>query len=331
MSSRHLQQKNNATRQSRWATLRGVTLAALASFVFFAAPLAHAVFTADLSWGDVSLTVAAEPEAVDPARDLMLTITLTAPAHLAVTLPDLRGRFSGFSVAEDFARDPVTTVNGVHREYVWRLVPELEREYRLAPFAVTVRDTRRVPPLVSSFATRAVYFPTAVSQPKPDGDLEIKAQPVYVAPSARTITIWVFIGLAAAALLAAAIWGLTRLNRHVREIRLSPSERALAELDRLLRRHLVEKGLYKDFYIELTQVVRRYIERLYGIRAPSQTTEEFLQAAVGHPAFGAVTLESLRGFLESSDLIKFAGQTATPTMADEAVGATRSFVHTPIP
>lgn len=291
---------------------------------------AAAAFTADLSWGDVSLTVAAEPVEVDPGRDLLLTLTLTAPSYLTVTLPDLRERFSGFSVAEDFARDPVTAAEGVRREFLWRLVPEIEREYRLAPFAVTVSDTRRVPPLVTSFATRAVTFPPMPPPPRPDGDLEIVSKPVYVPPSARTITGWVLLGLAAAALLAAALWGLTRLNRHVRERRLSPNERALAELERLLRRRLVEKGLYKDFYIELTQVVRRYIERTHGIRAPSQTTEEFLKDAVSNPAFDATTLPPLRAFLESADLVKFADQTATPVMADQAVTAARSFVQ-PLP
>jgi len=186
-----------------------------------------------------------------------------------------------------------------------------------------------VPSLVTTFATRAVYFPAAARAPKADGDLEIEAQPVYVAPSARTVTGWVGIGLAVVGLLAAALWGLTHIRRRVREARLSPGERALAELERLIRRRLVEKGLYKDFYIELTGVVRRYIERTHGIHAPSQTTEEFLQAAVSHPAFAAATLGPLREFLESADLIKFAGQTATPTMTDAAVAAARSFVMTP--
>ena len=71
--------------------------------------LSAAPFTTDLSWGEVTLTVAAEPETIDPAQDLLLTVTLTAPDYLKITLPDLRERFSGFSVAEDFAREPVAT------------------------------------------------------------------------------------------------------------------------------------------------------------------------------------------------------------------------------
>jgi hypothetical protein len=293
-----------------------------------AASPAPAAFEQDLSWGDVDIQLRAEPAEVRPDRDLMLTLTVTTPSHLMAVLPDLRGRFGGFSTAEDFARDPVVAGDKARREYRWRLTPELAREYRLAPFAVEVRDTRRQPPVVTWFATRPVIFPTA-PPPKPAaGDLEVDAKPVWIRPTPLAILTWVGVTLLGVAAFAVLIWGLLRLKRHVREARLSPRERAFAELDRLLHRGLIEKGLYKDFYIELTMVVRRYIERTHGIRAPEQTTEEFLAAATRHPRFTPPVLASLRTFLESSDLVKFAGQQATPQLAAGAVDTARGYVET---
>ena len=99
---------------------------------------------------------------------------------------------------------------------------------------------------------------------------------------------------------------------------MSPIERAWVELDRLLKKGLPGRGRYKDFYVELTMVVRRYIQRRYGIRAPHLTTEEFLRAA--KPS------DELRRFLESADMVKFAGVEATPEMADAATDSARDYL-----
>jgi hypothetical protein len=66
-------------------------------------------------------------------------------------------------------------------------------------------------------------------------------------------------------------------------------------------------------------VVRRYIQRKYGIRAPNMTTEEFLREA--KPS------DELRRFLESADMVKFAGVAATPEMADAATDSARRYLE----
>jgi hypothetical protein len=285
-------------------------------------------FTADLSQGEVTIALRAEPAQVRMDRDFLVTLRVTAPLHLKVTVPDLRDRFRGFRTAEGFARDPVPSGGAVTQEIRWRLVPDLQRACRLAPFAVAVADTRAVPPRVAWFATRAVVFPAAPPPAPVSGAPEVAVRPFPIRPAPRTVAAWAAGALLGAALLAAAILGARRLRRRARERRLSPAERAFAELDRLLRRNLVGRGLYKDFYIELTMVVRRYIERRHAVRAPEQTTEEFLAAAARHPRFPPEALARLREFLESSDLVKFAGRTATPATADAAVSSAREYLET---
>ena len=78
-------------------------------------------------------------------------------------------------------------------------------------------------------------------------------------------------------------------------------------------------------------VVRRYVQRKYGIKAPNLTTQEFLssvpQAALGCGADKqTLAPDALKRFLESADLIKFAGVEATPEMADEATDSARSYL-----
>ena len=109
---------------------------------------------------------------------------------------------------------------------------------------------------------------------------------------------------------------------------MSPIERAWVELDRLLKKGLPGRGRYKDFYVELTMVVRRYIERRHSVRAPNLTTEEFLAAAKDNPAFTPEAVAELKSFLESADMVKFAGVDATPAMADSATDKAKDYLRT---
>ena len=107
---------------------------------------------------------------------------------------------------------------------------------------------------------------------------------------------------------------------------MSPIERAWVELDRLLKKGLPGRGKYKDFYVELTMVVRRYVQRKYGIKAPHLTTEEFFAELQNSNTQTLDNSNTLRRFLESADLVKFAGVEATPEMADEATDSARGYL-----
>ena len=69
--------------------------------------------------------------------------------------------------------------------------------------------------------------------------------------------------------------------------RQTPEEIAHAALAALLAENLPARGLFKEFYLRLTGIVRQYIEDTTGIRAPEQTTEEFLRDMRSRQAFSA--------------------------------------------
>ncbi len=282
---------------------------------------------ADLGRDGVGLVVEAEPEVVDVGRDVEVTVRATAPAGRKVLLPDLRDRFGGFRVAEDFAEEPQVDAEGrttlVTR---WRLVPEpLATRYRLAPFAVTVASPEGQ--AERTFYTRAVVFNPPPPRAAVAGAMEIHPTRDFPALS------WRLVGLGAAALAGLAALGalvflvVRRVRLMVKIHRMSPIERALYELDVLLKKGLPGRGLYKDFYVELTMVVRRYIERRHDVRAPNLTTEEFLRAAQANAAFSPEAIAVLKTFLESADMVKFAGVEATPEMADAATGKAKAYLE----
>lgn len=282
---------------------------------------------ADLGRDGVGLVVEAEPEVVDVGRDVEVTVRATAPVGRKVLLPDLRDRFGGFRVAEDFAEEPQVDAEGrttlVTR---WRLVPEpLATRYRLAPFVVTVTSPEGQ--AERTFYTRAVVFAPPPARAPVTGAMEI--HPTRDFPSLS----WRLVGLCAAALAGLAVLGalvallVRRVRLMVKIHRMSPIERALWELGALLKKGLPGRGLYKDFYVELTMVVRRYIERRHDVRAPNLTTEEFLRAAQANAAFSPEAIVELKTFLESADMVKFAGVEATPEMADAATGKAKAYLE----
>ena len=293
-----------------------------------AVPVLAAVET-DLSKGGISLSVTASPDSVDVAREFEVVVRAVAPAGTAVELPDLRDRFRGFSVAEDFSEEPLVGADG-STSYVssWRLVPRpCEKTYKLLPFAVTLVRRSDGGEVLDSFCTAPVYFRNPAVRETVTGGIEVdpeKDLPPFSWKMARYCALALFAACAAA---ACVWWTAKKIAQKIREHRMSPIERAMLELDRLLQKGLPGRGRYKDFYVELTMVVRRYIQRRHSVRAPNLTTDEFLRAAAENPAFTREALEGLRHFLESSDMVKFAGVEATPEMADSATDRARDYLN----
>jgi len=84
-----------------------------------------------------------------------------------------------------------------------------------------------------------------------------------------------------------------------------PHETALEELE-AIRAALARGGSVKEFYINISDCVRRYIERAFKVKAPEMTTEEFLDSMRESGALSAEHKKSLGDFLAACDLVKFA-------------------------
>ncbi len=85
-----------------------------------------------------------------------------------------------------------------------------------------------------------------------------------------------------------------------------PDRVALEALERLRTGGAVEAESAEPFYVELSRIVRVYLEARFGLRAPEQTTEEFIRAAAASERLSGEHRTLTAAFLEESDLVKFA-------------------------
>lgn len=134
------------------------------------------------------------------------------------------------------------------------------------------------------------------------------------------IGLWALIGwsglvlLATVGLVALIIWYLRARGSRVSgpvENQRSPLEIAL---DRLQRLETGADQLEADpFVVEVSDIVRDYLETALRVPAREQTSEEFLQALRRDHGFPEILDRHMPEFLEQCDLVKFARQVLAET------------------
>ena len=129
----------------------------------------------------------------------------------------------------------------------------------------------------------------------------------WPAPPSR----WLWIALAVLAALAAAFFALRKFLTTPRTFLhlpppVPPHQIALEALAALRQKGWIEALKIEPFYVELSAIVRCYLEARFGLRAPERTTEEFIRDALSSRKLSDAHRELVAGFLEQSDLVKFA-------------------------
>jgi hypothetical protein len=129
------------------------------------------------------------------------------------------------------------------------------------------------------------------------------------------------IACVALSLLGFVIWWFARRRPAAAGPPKLPREIALEELERI--RHEIERVSAYEFSIRVSDILRRYVTRQYGLPATRQTSIEFLTAFAKASPFSADEKSLLEDFLNRCDPIKFARYEATSAdsqlLLDEAI------------
>ena len=98
---------------------------------------------------------------------------------------------------------------------------------------------------------------------------------------------------------------------HYEKDKLPPFDRAMQRLKELDGKQLIEQDKVKLYYVELTDIVRTFIEREMNIPALESTTDELLETITdfndsSHLDIPKETIDKLKKLLQEADLVKFA-------------------------
>ena len=105
-----------------------------------------------------------------------------------------------------------------------------------------------------------------------------------------------------------------------------PHEIALEGLN-ALHDMLASGGDAKEYYVGISDCIRRYIESVFKVKAPEMTTEEFLNSLKDSSALSTEQKDLLKAFLNACDLVKFAKYTPTRPEIESVYESAKNFIE----
>lgn len=115
------------------------------------------------------------------------------------------------------------------------------------------------------------------------------------------------------------------VKRVVLPPRMLPHQLAISSIEEIKKRTPEDERGSKDYFVQLTDVLRQYIHDRFEIDAREKTSSEIIEALTG--LGDATALSELRDVLETADLVKFAKYEASMQERDRSVWQAMSYVN----
>jgi hypothetical protein len=282
--------------------------------------------------GDVPVTVASR---VDKSRikigDLIrYTVTVTHGKGVDARTPGTGANLGGFEIRNYAVSEPEEKKGVVVSKFEYTISTFFPGEFVIPPLPVAYKvpgDTA-----VHVMATPSIKIVVESMKPSEAGDIKDIKPPVEIPRNWWLLLMKAGIGLliagaAAGGFLLYRRWKSGKGILPVREEPPKPPhEIALEALDRLKASDLLEKGEIKAFYIELSEIIRRYTGGRYFVVAMEMTTTEVLEGLSSVHLFKE-DFELFEAFFHRCDLVKFAKTIPSQVETSETVQVAYDIVH----
>jgi hypothetical protein len=281
----------------------------------------------------VSTSLTPEPSLVGDLLELVIEVRY--PVGYSVTLP-ANFELPGFDVVRVDEGQPLVDGDSARRELRLVLQHFEVGERRVPGFALTSVDAEGAVSTVSVPATPFRVTEQTLGELDPtrrEHDPAISLR--YPNEFAERVVFGILLGLVLGAL---ATWAWMRR----RALRAAPPpappkpahEVALSALDGLEARRdaLLGDGRLADYFVELTEITKGYLEGRFGLEALDRTTDEIRRALLRDAArIRPLDADEVVRFLTRCDLVKFARFDPGPEEAKDALSRARELVARSLP
>lgn len=283
----------------------------------------------------VQATAKLDTAAIAIGQQVWLSLNLTVPKSAKVAWPLLHDSLtSHVEIVRKSALD--TTINGDYINYSQRFtitsfdsgvftIPPIGIRYQLGNDTATQHAFSQA----IAFRVQTVKVDTTRAIRDIKGPMEAPLSFAEIVP-------WLLAALALAIVIA-LLWYYLRQRKNNKPFISLPKkpkqpayEIALESLDGLKTRKLWQNGRIKEYYSDLTDIIRLYIEDQLGIAAIEMTTDEILSAFAGNDGSSALA-GRLEQVLTTADLAKFAKAQPIGSENELAMQNAIDFVKATIP
>jgi len=260
-------------------------------------------------------------------RPAEYTLVLEGAADALPEVPEWRPEIDGLEVREGEVSRETLEDGRTRLTWTYTIDPINVGDYVLPP--VTIRDGEEASALTPALVLKVRELT--------DSEREMASQfveivrPEEVAPDGLGALGWTAIILAIVAVACGAYYFLRRRKEEAAPPPPAAWELAMRRLAELLRRHPLESGRYEAYYVDLSAILRYYIEDRFEAHAPELTTPELLGIIGEASLVNEEQQEFLAKFLRHCDRVKFARYRPAEEEMKAGFSSVRRFVEQTTP
>ena len=279
--------------------------------------------------GPLTAHVRVDKDSMTIAQTCLLELQAIIDGDYQVQMPTVNEVLQHFGIVDwRNVGDRLDANDNIVRTYQYRLEPFLSGEYELPSFKFIFNDVND-PNKTYVLETDPIEIEVTSLLGEDREKLVIADIEDVVEVRSEASLVWIWIIAGVIILAATGGWFFLKKKHGVSLIRIfKPAhEIAYERLRKLVERDLIKSEQIKEFYEEVSNILRHYIEDRFDLRAPERTTEEFLVELQSSDALGESDKKDLGEFLGHCDLVKFAKHRPGTEQIQQTFDLVKNFIE----
>jgi len=273
------------------------------------------------SQADIKVETKLDKNKVSIGEKVTYTLKITADKGIEVKLPEFGQGLENFAI-EDFGQKKRRFFRRVIYEVWYKLSSYQSGSYTIPSVKILYKRKKDKEYKIISSKPLKIEVKSLLTEGKPFKIKDIYGPLPY--PFNWCLALFILI-----VVLGSIGWGVYFFfgkRKTTFEVKIPPHQQAYKKLELLKSKDYLEKGDFKSFYVELSNILRDYIEERFQIKALEMTTEEFFSFLREANYFSPEQKNILKEFFSFSDLVKFARFSPLKEDAQKSLSSVENFI-----